>query len=145
VSWPEPRPGLVIRYSYLWRREFEAGRDEGVKDRPCAIVVAVKTAAGDVIVYALPITHTPPHSSEESLELPAATKARRGLDGDRSWIVLSEANAFAWPGPDLRFVPGQGPESIAYGMLPPRLMALVRQRFAQLLQERRARATRRTE
>jgi hypothetical protein len=34
---PEPRPGLVIGYSYLWERDFRAGREEGSKDRPCAV------------------------------------------------------------------------------------------------------------
>jgi len=29
----------VISYSYLWRHESEAGQTEGVKDRPCAIVM----------------------------------------------------------------------------------------------------------
>ncbi len=54
MSWPEPRPGLVIRYADLWRSEAEAGREEGVKDRPGAIVVAVKTEPGETVVYALP-------------------------------------------------------------------------------------------
>ena len=107
MSWPEPQPGLVIRYAYLWRREAEAGRDEGVKDRPCAIVVAVKTDADETMVYVLPITHTAPRLAEDGLELPAATKTRLGLDASRSWIMLTEANVFAWPGPDLRFVQGQ--------------------------------------
>jgi len=38
VSLPTPRPGLVIRYSYLWAREHDQGREEGVKDRPCAVL-----------------------------------------------------------------------------------------------------------
>ncbi len=145
MSWPQPQPGLVIRYAYLWRREADAGRDEGAKDRPCAIVVAVKSDADETIVYVLPITHTPPRLAEDAVELPAPTKARLGLDEARSWIVLTEANAFAWPGPDLRFVQGQGPESIAYGMLPPKLMSVVRARFAALLRARRAAAVKRTE
>jgi hypothetical protein len=145
VSWPEPRPGLVIRYAYLWRREADAGRDEGTKDRPCAIIVAVKTEAGETLVYALPITHTPPRIAADGLELPQPTKARLGLDSDRSWIILSEANIFAWPGPDLRFIEGKGPESIAYGMLPPKLMAVVRERFIKLLHARRAAMVKRTE
>jgi hypothetical protein len=37
VTWPAPQPGLLIRYFYLWEREeARAGREEGVKDRPCA-------------------------------------------------------------------------------------------------------------
>ena len=145
MSWPEPRPGLVIRYAYLWRREAEAGRDEGVKDRPCAVVVTIKTEARETMVYALPITHTPPRVADDGLELPQPTKDRLGLDSDRSWIVLTEANIFAWPGPDLRFIEGKGPESIAYGMLPPKLMAVVRERFIKLLQARRAGTVKRTE
>jgi hypothetical protein len=41
VTWPVPRPGLVIRYSYLWESEVRQGREEGTKDRPCAIVLVV--------------------------------------------------------------------------------------------------------
>ena len=37
---PLPVPGLVIRYSYLWHSEHLAGREEGTKDRPCAIIAA---------------------------------------------------------------------------------------------------------
>lgn len=40
MSWPDPQPGLVIRYADLWRREAFAGQDEGSKDRPCAVVLA---------------------------------------------------------------------------------------------------------
>lgn len=41
MSLPRPQPGLVIRYAYLWKREYDQGRDEGSKDRPCAIVMTV--------------------------------------------------------------------------------------------------------
>ena len=42
-GFPEPQPGLVISYAYLWSEEAEQGRIESRKDRPCAIVVAVET------------------------------------------------------------------------------------------------------
>jgi len=45
VPLPEPVPGLVIRYSYLWYAEHVLGREEGQKDRPCAIVAAIRTDA----------------------------------------------------------------------------------------------------
>jgi hypothetical protein len=51
VSWPEPQPGLVIRFSYLWKREADAGREEGVKDRPRAIVLAVERKQGHTLLY----------------------------------------------------------------------------------------------
>jgi hypothetical protein len=59
--------------------------------------------------------------------------------------MLSEANVFAWPGPDLRFVPGKGPESIAYGMLPPELMAAVKARFLERVRARRSGMVERSE
>lgn len=132
MSWPAPAPGLVIRYAYLWRREHERGQEEGVKDRPCAIVVALVDDAGDQLVTVLPITHSPPSHSSEAVELPAATKRRLGLDEAPSWIVLSEGNEFVWPGPDLRPLPGQGTASAALGFLPPGLFRVVRDRFLAL-------------
>jgi hypothetical protein len=97
------------------------------------------------MVYVLPITHTAPRIAEDGVELPLPTKTRLGLDSDRSWIVLTAANIFAWPGPDLRFIEGRGPESIAYGMLPPKLMTIVKDRFVNRLQAQRARMVKRTE
>jgi hypothetical protein len=93
------------------------GLENGVKDRPCAVVLALRDAEGRTRVYALPITHSTPASTEDAVEIPAVIKARLGLDDERSWVVVSEANVFAWPGPDLRPLPGQGPESVAYGFL----------------------------
>jgi hypothetical protein len=110
VSFPVPHPGLVIRYSYLWKREQDMGREDGSKDRPCAVLLAVLDDAGERQVLVLPITHTPPANAQDAVEIPAATKTRLGLgadDGERSWIVISEANEFIWPGPDLRTVPGR--------------------------------------
>ena len=42
---PNPEPGLVISYAYLWHREHEAGREEGRKDRPSVIVLAIEREA----------------------------------------------------------------------------------------------------
>ena len=39
VSLPDPVPGLVIRYSCLWMTEYGRGQEEGVKDRPCAVIL----------------------------------------------------------------------------------------------------------
>jgi hypothetical protein len=145
VSWPIPRPGLVIRYAYLWRREAEAGQEEGLKDRPCAVVVAIKTEDDETMVYVLPITHSPPRDPDDAVELPLATKYRLGLDGERSWVVISEGNSFIWPGPDLRPAPGRGPESVAYGFLPRSVFDVIRQRFLARVRERRAGVTGRGE
>jgi len=144
MKWPTPEPGLVIRYSYLWSREAAAGREEGVKDRPCAIVLAVKQDEEDR-VFVLPITHSPPSNHKDAVELPPTVKARLNLDDQRSWIMTTEANDFLWPGPDLRFVPGQGPESVAMGFLPPGLFRLIRDRFLAHARRRTASVTKRTE
>ena len=121
---PNPQPGLVVCDSYLWHREALIGREEGRKDRPCAVVAAVShNEDGAVRVLVLPITHSEPLQPELALELRPAVKRHLGLDGDRSWVMLSEWNEFGWPGPDLRRVPGAGNESFAFGMLPPRLFA----------------------
>lgn len=145
MSLPAPRPGLVIRYAYLWAHEHEQGRDEGVKDRPCAVLLATRTDEDDVRVIVLPITHAPPRDPDSALEIPAATKRRLGLDDDQSWIVLTEGNAFLWPGPDLRAAPGSGPESVALGLLPARLFKTMRDRFLALHARHKARFVRRSE
>lgn len=102
---PKPVPGLVIRYSFLWSHEAKAGSEEGSKDRPCAVLLATTTKDDEQIVTVLPVTHTPPADERLAVEIPPGTKKRLGLDDARSWIVLSEANRFQWPGPDLRPVP----------------------------------------
>ena len=43
---PEPVPALVIRYAYLWQAEQQGGQSEGVKERPCAVIL-VTTGAAD--------------------------------------------------------------------------------------------------
>jgi hypothetical protein len=47
VALPEPVPGLVIGYAYLWRDEAPRGQDKGLKDRPCVIVLAVQAVVCD--------------------------------------------------------------------------------------------------
>jgi hypothetical protein len=105
VNIPQPEPGLVIRYSYLWLSEYQAGQEEGTKDRPCAVILALDDEDGETRVLVLPITHTPPSDPSTAVEIPLQTKQRLGLDFERSWIVLSEANEFFWPGADLRPIP----------------------------------------
>jgi hypothetical protein len=145
VSLPVPQPGLVIRYAYLWESEARAGREEGVKDRPCAIVLVVLREGEHPIVRVLPVTHAPPANADDALEIPRQTKERLGLDSERSWIVLTEANDFIWPGPDLRPLPGGDASTVAIGFLPPGLMKVLRERLLRVWRERRAKAVSRTQ
>jgi hypothetical protein len=115
MTLPEPAIGLVIRHAYLWWNEARAGREEGRKDRPCVIVHLRLDEQQQLETYICPITHTPPDCPENAMEIPQATKARLGLDGERSWIITTEVNRFLWPGPDIRPTT-EGKYS--YGLLP---------------------------
>jgi hypothetical protein len=132
VSLPKPEAGLVIRYSYLWRDEHERGREEGVKDRPCAIIVTLMTRDGTDEVLVVPITHSVPSDPSFGMEIPTAVKKRLGLDDARSWVVLTESNTFAWPGPDLRPIETPKGRSFTYGLLPPAFFVELRRRFVAL-------------
>jgi len=136
---------LVIRYAYLWESEARQGREEGVKDRPCAIILIVLREGDHPIVRVLPVTHTAPDDPGDALEIPRPTKERLGLDSDRSWIVLTEANDFIWPGPDLRPLPGREQSTVGYGFLPPAFMKVLRERLAQRRREKKLRAVPRSD
>jgi hypothetical protein len=90
MSLPEPEPGLIISYSYVWRSEAAQGREEGVKDRHCVIVAALERQEnGEAIVTVLPITHREPGDPAKAVEIPLVTiplvtKRRLGLDSHRS-------------------------------------------------------------
>jgi hypothetical protein len=134
---PDPEPGLVIPYAYLWRHEHRKGQEEGRKVRPAVIVLAVQPAKnGPPRVTVAPITHTPPARGGEAMELPVRVKQALGLDDERSWIILDEVNQFSWPGYDLRPVPG-AKDRFAYGFVPPKLYEAVIARILTLAAERR--------
>ena len=101
TSLPDPVPGLVISYSYLWSREADAGEETGRKDRPCSVLIAVHRRPEELVVYVAPITHSRPAVKEGGLEIPPGVKRRLGLDEAPSWVITTEFNAFPWPGPDV--------------------------------------------
>ncbi len=142
---PKPVPGLVIRYAYLWHDEFAEGREEGSKDRPCALVLSTTSKDGQTVATVLPITHSTPKTSSLALEIPATVKKRLGLDGARSWVVFSELNRFSWPGPDLRRVPDSDNATVVYGMLPPGFFSVLQKRFYAAYQAQRLKVVRRSE
>lgn len=113
---PDPIPGLVIRYSYLWHQEYARGRTIGSKDRPCVVVLAVTHETnGEVTVAVAPITHAVPKNPGGMVKLTAATQRRLKLDADQCWIVATEVNEFKWPGPDVVAI---SDGEYAYGELP---------------------------
>jgi hypothetical protein len=96
------------------------------------------------MVTVLPITHSPPDKPALALEIPLGTKARLGLDSERSWVILTEANRFVWPGPDLRPV-GGNLDSVAYSLLPQAFFNQMKERFVAILRAGQAKAISRTE
>ena len=139
----EVRTGHILRYSYLWHWQHLEGREEGDKDRPCLVLALVTMLEdGAPVVRVLPITHTPPKNAEEALEIPVTVKNRLRLDEERSWIILTESNRFAWPGPDLR--PLDSADGY-FGPLPPALFMEVKRRFVTLARAGRHKAGARTE
>ncbi len=136
---PVPKPGLVVRYSFLWSGEHAEGSAEGAKDRPCAIVVAARhDPNGDIQTIVAPNTHTPPADPAASIAIPSAVCERLGLDRGRQGLRLDELNRFAWPGYDLRPIPGRSGRCDD-GMLPPGLFQRLR---AGILARQKARAGR---
>jgi hypothetical protein len=116
---PTPEPGLIISYSYVWDHEAQGGQEEGRKDRPCVIALAVERQQdGETLVTVLPVTHRPPEDAAAAIEIPRTVKKHLGLDGERSWVVVSEGDQFVWPGYDLRKV--RDTDRYDYGYLPPR-------------------------
>jgi hypothetical protein len=136
---PAPRPGLVVRYDFVWSREFAKGLQEG-KDRPACIAVATDPAAEPQFVVLLPITHAEPTGDTVGIEIPARVRAALGLDDERSWIIVSEYNVDSWPNAGLRPVRDG---RFDYGFIPPRLFSSVRQLFLDLAKAGRSKATRR--
>ena len=145
MSIPKLRPGLVISYAYLWARESRSGAEEGVKNRPCAIVAARQMVEGREIATVVPVTHSKPANPADAIEIPAALKVHLGLDAKPSWIIVTETNDFLWPGPDLRPVSRSQPDTFEFGMLPPRFFTHVRDRILQAHLARKLNRVRRTE
>lgn len=142
MALPEPVPGLVISYDYLWAHEYGRGRREGAKARPCVVVLRAERVKGIVIVTVAPITHRLPEKKMPAVEIPAPVKRHLGLDADRSWVVLDDFNRFIWPGFDLRPI-SRSKREIEYGMLPPRFFAKIVTEMKNVWTERRGRLTER--
>jgi hypothetical protein len=145
LSLPTPRVGLVIRYSFLWSNEAQEGKDEGAKDRPCAVVLTLHRQGLRSVVRVLPITHTFPIDLSGAMEIPPLAKQVLGLDVDRSWIILDEANDFIWPGPDLRPVVSGDWATASYGMLPKAFMTILMERLTHRWLQKKAQSVKRTE
>jgi hypothetical protein len=141
---PPPR-GSIIRYAYLWADEHQRGWEEARKERPVLVLaLSVVRNNGTTEVLVVAITHSAPSRESDAVALPAAVKRQLGLDGAPSWIVTTEANAFLWPGPDIRPVPGRKPSTVVYGEIPEPLLRKVARSFLDNRERQRARLVLRT-
>lgn len=138
---PEPEPGLVVRYDYLWAREAAVGRQQD-KDRPACLIAASDPSVRPRFVVLLPITHTPPAPDVVGIEIPDAVRRHLGLDHERSWVILSEHNVDEWPSAGLSRLPGSR-EAFSYGFIPPSLFRRIKDAFLVLSQAKRTRGVRR--
>lgn len=133
----DPKAGDVIRYDFLWNEEHRKGQIDGMKDRPCAIVLTTSPREdGSKRVMLLPITHSPPTAGQGGVEIPAKVSKHLGLDDGRSWIKTHEANVLTWSKDRLpvgltRATAGQW----KFGELP---TALEKQVFTDVQRQRRA-------
>ncbi len=120
---PTPVEGLVIRYDFLWQNEYQRGRIEGQKERPCAIVIAAPEQNGVVErVIVAPITHAKPLDGVQAIEIPQKVKRHLGLDAERSWIIIDDLNRVRWDDPGIVPVSRSKWE---YGALPHALVCQV--------------------
>lgn len=122
--------GCVVRYSYLWSREYRSGHAEGLKDRPTVVLsIAIHMDNDRARVLVVPVTHAEPQRTDDAVEMLLTVKRSLGLDNDRAWIVTTESNTFTWPGPDVRPIPGKEPSSFIYGQIPEGLLRTVLESF----------------
>lgn len=134
---PDPEPGLVVHFNYLWSREYDRGREEARYARPCAIVLSYRrTTDGATIALLAPITHAEPRPGDRAIEIPSAVKLQLGLDALKSWVMVDGVNETAWPGFDLQPI-AQG--QYAYGFIPPNLFRRIKTEMMQMLKASRLR------
>jgi hypothetical protein len=90
-----PKNGQVVRYVYLWRREFERGEETGRKVRPVCVTVILPTTADATRILLFPITSQPPGPNRQALSIPDVELLRSGLRGP-AWVILDEGNTDLW-------------------------------------------------
>ncbi len=87
----EPRNGLVLRYSYLWARQYDRREESGRKDRPACVQIIVSGGEAGTIVAFFPIISQASSDAGSALEIPETEARRIGL-ALPAWIIVDEWN-----------------------------------------------------
>ena len=64
-----PKIGQVWRYPYLWSHEADAGRLEGVKQRPTVVSLLITNNEGEEVVMLVPLTTLEPENNRFAVEV----------------------------------------------------------------------------
>jgi hypothetical protein len=83
--------GHIIRYSYLWEREYIKGEETGRKTRPACVMLIIAGPDRRKSTLIFPITSQPPTSDTMAIEIPDIEARRTGLR-QPAWIVVQEFN-----------------------------------------------------
>lgn len=126
-----PAAGLVIGYHYLWKREADLGREEGVKPRP-VMVLATGAVGTNQKVWVVPFTTQTPELASDAVAIPQAVLRMLGLGDGPSWVMVTELNVFEWPGPDLAKLGSGDDADFVLGRVPPRLYDRVKTRLLEV-------------
>ena len=81
--------GEVYEFSYLWKRQAEAGEESGRKDRP--VCLAVTSGRDPTALFLFPITSRKPLSGQQAIAIAEIECRRANLDHP-SWLVIDELN-----------------------------------------------------
>ncbi len=109
------------------------------------LALSIREADRLTRVLVLAVTHTPPFRVTDAVAIPSEVKRSLALDDAPSWIVTKEANAFLWPGPDVRPIPGRTPATVVYGRVPDSPLRDVAQSYLANRDSQKARLVSRTE
>lgn len=116
MTLPDPVPGLVVGYDFLFREQAESGMENASKPHPAAIVLVVENE-GRTRTGLVAISHSAPSRENAAFYMKLRPDECReiGLDAGDHWINLRDINLFDWPGFDLmRSAPGR---SFVYGRM----------------------------
>ncbi len=129
----KPSNGLVIRYNYLWARQFDRREERERKARPACVQIVIAKGDSGTVVALFPITSQAPDANRTAVEIPEMEARRAGLRIP-SWIVVDE-----WNLDDLAKSPHLA-DVRAMGLFSPAFMKTVRRAAADRIRARKYRA-----